>query len=446
MRETRTAQTSIFDFYTKHDFSHFLLKLSCLLDGHPEILALLEADLRSEGASPTGRRGLSVESIFRCLLLKQITGVSYKMLAFHLTDSHSYRSFARLDKDCSPGKSALSGNIRRIRSQTLQAVFEQLGIIAFGQDMMDVNCLRVDSSVVKSNIAPPSDSQLLDDGIRVLSRLFAKSRDCTGVKLRLTDYRKQSKSLAAGIFYGKKAEKDVLYAELIPLAKRVVKQSERAIGQVQGQCSDKPLSRSWVDQVMHYRALLERVIAQTERRVFHGETVPATEKIVSLFEPHTDIIIKGHRDIDYGHKVTLATDKQGLITALMIEKGNPCDTERFIPLIEMHQALYGCLPETTIADGGYASHANIDAGKALGVKRVAFHKKKGIAVSAMGLKEKTLKKLRDFRAGIEGNISELKRAFGAGKALWKGEDGFMAFVWASAISYNLTRWVRLDSE
>lgn len=444
MRETRTAQTSLFDMYSEHKFGGFLSDLSRLLDAHPEFLTQLEEDLLSDGAQATGRKGLSVESIFRCMLLKQITGVSYEMLAFHLADSSSYRAFARLQGDCRPGKSALSCNIRRLRPETLKGVFEMLGVALFKQGLMDVDCLRVDSSVVKSNIAPPSDSQLLDDGIRVLSRLFAKSRDCTGVKLRLTDYRKSSKSLAARIFYGKKAEKDELYAELIPLARRVIKQSEKAIEQVQ-QRGQSIVSQAWIDQVMHYRQLLERVIDQAERRVFNGETVPAPEKIVSLFEPHTDIIIKGPRDIDYGHKINLATDKSGLITALMIEEGNPSDTERFIPLIETHRSLYGCVPKTTIADGGYASQANIEQGKTLGIKQVGFHKKKGIAVSAMGLKEKTLKRLRDFRAGIEGNISELKRAFGAGKALWKGEDGFLAFVWSSVISYNLVRWVRLNS-
>jgi len=445
MRETHTAQTSLFDVYSQHKFGDFLSDLSRLLDDHPAIVTRLEEDVLSDGAQTTGRKGLSVESIFRCMLLKQITGVSYEMLAFHLADSSSYRSFARLERDCQPGKSALSGNIRRIRPQTLRAVFEMLGVAAFEQGLMAVDCLRVDSSVVKSNIAPPSDSRLLDDGIRVLSRLFAKSRDCTGARLRLTDYRKASRSLAARIFYGKKAEKDALYAELIPLAQRVIKQSERALTQVQQHGCQTLLSQAWIDQVVHYRQLLARVIDQAQRRVFNGESVPASEKLVSLFEPHTDIIIKGHRDIEYGHKINLATEKSGLITAVMIEQGNPCDTERFIPLITTHRSLYGCVPTTTIADGGYASKDNIDKGKALGIKRVGFHKKKGIAVSAMGLKEKTLKRLRDFRAGIEGNISELKRAFGAGKALWKGEDGFMAFVWAAVISYNLTRWVRLNS-
>jgi transposase, IS5 family len=445
MRETRTAQTSLFDVYAQHKFGDFLRALSNLLDTHHEILTLIEEDLVMEATCNIGRKGLSAESIFRCMLLKQITGDSYEKLAFHLSDSSSYRSFARLERNSHPGKSALSGNIRRIRPQTLQAVFELLGVTAFERGLLNVDQLRMDSTVVKSNIASPSDSQLLNDGIRVLSRLFAKSRDCTGVKLRLTDYRKRSKSLAARIFYGKKAEKEALYQELIPLACRVVKQSEIAIAQVRSHCKQPDLAQPWIDEVSHYRQLLEHVIDQAQRRVLNGENVPASEKIVSLFEPHTDIIIKGSRDIDYGHKINLATDNSGLISVLMIEKGNPSDTERFVPVIEAHQAQYGCVPKTTIADGGYASLDNIVKGKLLGVKRVGFHKKKGIAVSKMGLKEKTLKKLRDFRAGIEGNISELKRAFGAGKALWKGEDGFMSFVWASAISYNLTHWVRLKS-
>lgn len=445
MRESRTAQNSLFDVYSRHKFGAFLGELSGLLDDHPEILPLLEEDFHAEGTLATGRRGLSVESTFRCMLLKQITGVSYEMLAFHLADSSSYRAFARLEHDCQPRKSALSGNIRRLKPETLQAVFQRLNATAFEQGVIHINCLRIDSTVVKSNIVSPSDSQLLDDGIRVISRLIAKSRECTGVKLRLTDYRKRSRSLAARIFYGKKAEKEALYPELLSLAKRVLTQSDKAIKQVQCQCDLSALCQPWIDQVVHYRALLERVIDQTERRVLKGEKVPASQKIVSLFEPHTDIIIKGPREIEYGHKINLATDKSGLITALMIEEGNPTDVERFMPMIDLHQSLYGCVPETTIADGGYASLGNIEKGKAAGVKRVGFHKKKGIQVSAMGLKEKTLRKLRDFRAGVEGNISELKRAFGASKALWKGEDGFMSFVWASVISYNLTRLVRLNS-
>lgn len=443
MRETRTAQTSIFDFYSQHEFGDFLLRLSAQVDSHPKVLALIEKDLLTPQAKPTGRKGMSVESIFRCMLLKQITGVSYKMLAFHLADSQSYRAFARLDRDCHPGKSALSSNIRRLIPETLEAVFKQLAVEAFDNGHVDADVLRMDSTVVQSHISAPMDSHLLNDGIRVLSRYFAKSSGMTGVKLRLKDHRKASRSLAARIFYGKKAEKEVLYEQLIPLAWKVVKQSDKAIDQVTSQCGDKEKGQKWIESVAHYRELLKRVIDQTQRRVFNDEDVPATEKLVSLFEPHTDIIVKGERSIEYGHKVNLASDKNGLITSFSIEKGNPKDTALFVPVIKQHQALYGCVPTTTIADGGYASADNIEAANALGVSKVAFHKKNGLGLKDMGIKEKTLKKLKDFRAGIEGNISELKRAFGASRALWKGEDGFLSSVWASVISYNLTRLVRL---
>ena len=102
-------------------------------------------------------------------------------------------------------------------------------------------------------------------------------------------------------------------------------------------------------------------------------------------------------------------------------------------------------PESTVCDGGYASKRNVTDGRKLGVKRVVFHKRVGISYHLMGVKIKTFKKLRNFRAGIEGNISELKRAFGASKAQWKGHDGFKAFVWSSVISYNLVRMARQQS-
>ncbi len=303
MRETCTAQISIFDSYSQHEFGFFLEQLSNLLDEHTEILDLLERDFIDADAQAQGRKGFSVESIFRCLLLKKLSGVSYEMLAFHLSDSLSYRTFARLGREETPGKSALQANIRRITSQTLKAVYEALAVKEHEEGAINLEMLRIDSTVVKSNIAKPLDSQLLDDGVRVLSRYLAKSRECTGVKIRFKDYRKTSRSLAGRIFYAKKAEKDELYEELLPLAKQVSKQAERAIIQVQAQ--NRSEEQEWIDEVEHYRNLIERNIDQAERRILNGEKVSSSEKIVSLFEEHTDIIIKGSRDIDYGHKINV---------------------------------------------------------------------------------------------------------------------------------------------
>ena len=130
------------------------------------------------------------------------------------------------------------------------------------------------------------------------------------------------------------------------------------------------------------------------------------------------------------------------ISYLSIENGNPADTSLFRPVLHSHKKHYGCLPESIVCDGGYASKKNVSDGTEMGVKRVVFHKRVGISYRSMGVKIKTFKKLRNFRAGIEGNISELKRSFGAGKAQWKGLDGFKAFVWSSVIGYNLVRMAR----
>ena len=179
--------------------------------------------------------------------------------------------------------------------------------------------------------------------------------------------------------------------------------------------------------------------------MLNGESVPATEKVLSLYECHTDIIVKGSRDIQYGHKLNLTTGKEGLVLDATIESGNPCDTERYLPMIERQASIYGQLPERVAADGGYASTANLQEAKALGVSEVAFQKKKGLTIDAMTSSRKVYKQLCDFRAGIESNISELKRAYGLTRSLWRRLQGFSADVWSSIVSYNLVRIARLNS-
>ena len=153
-------------------------------------------------------------------------------------------------------------------------------------------------------------------------------------------------------------------------------------------------------------------MTQTRRRVFDGEAVPASEKVVSLFEPHADIIVKGGREVQYGHKINLATGRSGLILDVVVETGNPADAERFLPMLERHIASHGQPPRQIAGDGGYASAANVTQAKALGVSDVAFHKKGQLGIEAMVKSRWVYRKLRNFRAGIEANISCLKRAFG----------------------------------
>lgn len=446
MRETRNAQGIIFDFYAPHEFGRQLSDLSSELDRHPEFLDAVAVDIGSVGASTCGAKGLSVDSILRVLLLKNILQLSYRRLAFQLSDSPTCRAFARLRFSESPSHSSLQGLIREIRPETLQWINERLLSKWNEAGLISMDCLRIDSTVVESHIAPPSDSSLLEDGIRVLSRLMSKCKATTGVKLRFIDQRKHSKSLAFQIFHAKKAEKQALYPKLLACTLITLKQIDRAIQRVETEVDGDDYSVvCWLHEVRHYRGLLRQVVDQTQRRVFNDEVVPASEKLVSLFEPHTDVIVKGQRDTLFGHKVNLATQEDGFITYATIESGNPCDKELFMPVLEHSDTCYDVTPRSVVADGGYASRDNVSAGRAQGAAHVVFHKPVGVGLHEMGVKQKTFDALRKFRAGIEGNISELKRSFGMGRANWKGRDGFDAFVLASVLTYNLVRFARTDS-
>ena len=447
MRETRNAQASIFDRYAKHEIGNQLAMMSTILDSCVELIPWVEADLTGEGTQHTGRTGLPVESVLRCAILKQARQLSYKELAFYLEDSGSFRSFARLPQGVVPKKSGLQDNISRIKSQTWERINQAL----VGQALADgVECskqVRIDSTVVETNIHEPSDSSLLCDGIRILTRLMVNAKKKLKVPgIAFTDHRKPAKSLARQVFYTRGiVKKEPLYRDLLSYAEQVMKDSSDALWHVQLYRFRGPAYGQWINQVKHYRRLLRRVIRQTRRRVLNGESVPATEKVLSLYESHTDIIVKGSRDIQYGHKLNLTTGKEGLVLDATIESGNPCDTERYLPMIQRQEPIYGQLPDRVAADGGYASTANLHEAKALGVSEVAFQKKKGLTIDAMTSSRKVYKQLCDFRAGVESNISELKRAYGLKRSLWRRLQGFMADVWSSIVSYNLVRIARLNS-
>ena len=202
-------------------------------------------------------------------------------------------------------------------------------------------------------------------------------------------------------------------------------------------------AEAWHSEVSECLPLIERIITQAERRVLGGEAVPAGEKLVSLFEPHADIIVKGGREVQYGHKINLSAGRSGMILDIVIETGNPADAERFLPMLERHVACHGAPPRQVASDGGYASGENLIRAKALGVQDVAFHRKRGLSIGAMVKSRWVYRKLRNFRAGIEANVSCLKRAFGLTRCTWRGLAHFEAYVWSSVVAYNLVLYARL---
>lgn len=445
MRKTRTDQMSIFDRFSNHDIGKELKAMSERLDRHREMLEWVALDLHRNDVYDTGRQGLSAESVLRCALLKQYRQLSYQELAFHVSDSASFQAFARLPGRLFPKKSVLQETISRIQPGTWERINHYLLRDAQHEKVELGKKIRIDSTVTETDIHAPSDSTLLWDSVRVMVRLLEAAQSLSGTPaIAFRNHRRRAKRRARSILYTRGQEKKAaLYRDLINVTTHTMEYLEQAkmILSVTGAATLQ--LEAWHTEVAHYLPLIKRVIDQTQRRVFQGESVPAGEKLFSVFEPHTDIIIKGSRDIQYGHKLNLSSGKSGLILDVVVEEGNPADAERLVPMLERHISQYGRAPKQLAVDGGYASKDNLEKAKGCGVEDVAFHKKRGLRIEEMVKSTWVYRQLRNFRAGIEAGISCLKRAYGLSRCTWKGLVHFKAFVWSSVVAHNLALLARL---
>ena len=443
MRQERTVQATIFEVFAQHEIGCELKAISQWLDGQRPLVSLVADDLRRQGVRETGRRGLPAETVLRCALLKQQRQLSYEELAFHLEDSASFRAFARLPLAWSPKKSVLHQTISALRPRTWEAVNQALLVSAQQEKLESGATVRIDSTVSAALMHQPSDSTLLWDAVRVMTRLRRRAgRLPEAPAARWRDRRRLAKKRARAIDYSRgKTKKRALYRELIAAVQATRAELQtvaEGLAATVGMAAER-----WRAGVNHYLPLIARIIDQSERRVLRGEAVPASEKLVSLFEPHADIIVKGGREVQYGHKLNLATGKSGLILDVVVEAGNPADAERFLPMLDRQIARRGAPPRQTAADGGYASRDNLKQAKARGVQDVAFHKKCGIAVADMVKSQWVYRRLRNFRAGIEAGISVFKRAYGGARCTWRGLDHFKAYIWSAVVAHNLVLFARL---
>ena len=447
MREIRTIQSSIFEQYVEHEIGVELKAMSDWLDDNPDVLDWVAADVGNRLAQTTGRKGLSIESVLRCALLKQYRQLSYEDLVFTLLDSTSCRTFARLTSGWHPRKSALQKGISAITAETWERINQRLLQQAHHTKVERGEMLRIDSTATEAPIHEPTDSSLLGDSMRVLVRLLKRAEELADgiTEIHYHNHQRVAKRRVRQIQYTRGQDKKRrLYRDLVEFTEKTLGYLEQASVALHVVQAHLPLDYcAWRTQVEHVKPLILQVIDQTTRRVFQGESVPADEKIFSIFEEHTDIIVKGGREIQYGHKLNLSTGRSGLILDVVIEDGNPADADRFLPMLDRHIAQYGEAPRQLAADGGYASKENLRDAKAREVDDVAFHKKRGLKVEDMVKSDWVYRKLRNFRAGIEAGVSCLKRAYGLARCTWKGLAHFKAYVWSSVVAHNLSLYARL---
>jgi len=439
MRQSLRQQLPVVQYHLDHEHAKELQTMSDLLDRAPEVVDLVHADLVAGLRNPAvGRQALSAEQVLRAVIIKQMNQFSYLQLAFHLADSQSYRIFCRLGLgDDAPSKSALQRDIKKLQPETLEAINRAVVTLAAQLGIERGRKVRVDCTVVESNIHTPTDSLLLWDCVRVLSRLTQQAKEKFGAAV--SDHRRRAKRRSLAIMNAKNAAaRRALYRDLLKVTRKTVEDAERVASELKSLgISDIITATCLVLQLRHYLPFARQVIDQTERRVLQGESLAPDEKLVSIFEPHTDIIRKDRRDTYYGHKIALTGGASGLVTDLVVEEGNPADSTLAVPMVRRHEAIFGQVPRQASFDGGFASQHNLETIKVMGVDDVVFAKKRSLEISEMAKSAWVYRQLRNFRAGVEGTISFLKRCFGLNRCSWQGFASFKAYVWSSVVAANL---------
>ncbi len=440
MRKTIQKQLGLRQVEISHPRARELEVMSACLDELEEALDKVQLESAGGRRIDRGRQGMSSEKIIRVLLIKQMNGFSYDELSFQLESNTCYRRFCRIGEfEKAPKRSTLQANIKRLSAQTLEDINLKLLEIAKKEKVEKGKKVRIDCTAVKTDILAPTDSRLLWDTVRTLTRLM--KRALTKVSVVFVNHCRRAKRRTVAILNAKTQEdRKRLYVDLLRTTENTLsdaKRITRALGSRKRRLRTvRPDENRMLEQLKTTIALGERVVHQTRQRVLENKTVAVEDKVVSIFEPHTDILVKGRRDVQYGHKVCISSGGSNLILDCTIERGNPADRTLARSMVARHQERYGEPPRQAVFDGGFASRKNVEELKKAGVEDVAFSKRCGLAVTEMVKSDWVYKRLRDFRAGVEGNISFLKRTFGCRRCTWSGFESFTAYVWASILSCN----------
>lgn len=430
-----------------------LQALAAFLDAHEELVALVHDDLVRGLKHPrTGRTGLSAAQVLRAFVLQRVKAWDLRELRERIADGYTLRGFTTFDSQPVPQHDAFHRAFCRLTPATVRALHEAVIQAAVGLGLEDGAQLRVDTTVVETDIHFPRDCALLWDAVRVLTRLVyglgeAVPDALRGFADRTRRARRRLQEISRLTTAPRARQRQRKYRDLLRVTERVVAMARAAVATARAAGPADPLAASVVtalsQEIDHFCGLADRVITQTRRRVLAGEQVPVTEKVFSLFEPHTDLIMRGKttKPVEFGHKVLLAESRQGLITDYRVLDGNPVDAEQVGPSLMQHQRTFGRAPALYAADRGFSSPATVEALTAAGVGTECVPQRGGHKTAERTAHEQSraFKRGQRFRAGIEGRISVLMRGRGLRRCLLEGRERFEMFVGAVVLANNLLR-------
>jgi len=416
-----------------------LAVMDTILNQHPEIYEMVKKDITmGEEGSSFGRQDKpTVEQIVRAAIYKEMKSLTYRELEYAQHDSRMCSVFIKLDERKPFSFKAYQKYISRISGESLNKVMIAINKIAMGEGLEDGKSIRTDSTVVETNIHYPTNNSLVWDCIKTIDRLLKKLKD-SGMQMNPRSYRKQAKKNHYKINNTKKKEeREEEFKKQLKLLRSSINQAERAFTGTLPKTIE-----GWIEAqavIKELRELLpkaEKVYNITWRHELLGEAVPNKEKIFSIFEDHTDIVVKGGREVEFGHKVTLAGGRSNLILDCRILDGNPADAAIYGDVIDRIHENYGTIPRNIVTDGGYASTANARIAQEKGIINIVFNKIKGSLKNIVRSKNMETR-LKKWRSGIEAVISNLKRGYELFRCEWKTRARFDAKVYWNVIVYNI---------
>jgi IS5 family transposase len=452
----------------------FLSRTSFGYQAEPRLVALdqvladarlvlrVSLDLRRSAphAGETGRPAVPAEVTLRLAVVRRLQGWDYRETQSEVAGSVKWRWFCRIYDQSVPHYTTIRDREALLRAATLHSLNDRVVQKAQERGVTRGEKMRGDSSVVETHIHYPTDSQLLADGVRVLGRTLARAREVVdGRRVRwrpdlFRNHQRQAQRLAHQIAQharrqsrqtGQKAGKT--QAKLHRTYRRLVRVAQVTLdhaGAVRPLLMKSGSLRglALATTLAHFGDLLHQVLRQTVRRVVDGQTMPAQEKVVSLFEPHTAIIRRGKaapHDTEFGRRVWYSEVEGGLISRYQIQPGNPPDNQtQWKDSLRHHRKLFGHPPKTATGDRGVYSPENERLAQQAGVKEVALPKP-GAKTSEREAYEAQpwFKAALRFRAGIEGRISVLRGPRGLRRCLNRGEVGMERWVGWGVITNNL---------
>jgi IS5 family transposase len=423
------------------------------LDDHALLVEQVRQDLVRGLKNPhTGRGGITPAQTLRSLILMRVKNWDYRELRERINDGYTLRSFTDFDSHGVPQHDAFNRAFNRITPATMQAINQAVVQAAVQLGLEDGKQLRVDTTVVETDIHYPTDATLLWDTVRTVTRLVDKlheelPRGVQGFTNRTRSARRRMQELERMSATQRHTQQEPKYRELLRITGQVLESARQVVKQAAQVKGVDVLGRGVIDhlrqQITTYCDLGEKVIDQTRRRVLDGEQVPTDEKVYSIFEDHTHLIKRGkqRKPVEFGHKVFLAESAQGLITDYQILDGNPADTTHVKTSLDRHQQVFQCAPELYAGDRGFYSVENVDACQQAGVSQVCIPQRGGQKTAEQTTLEhsRAFKQGQRFRVGIEGRISVLFRGRGMKRCRAKGRERFEVLVGAAVLANNLLR-------